>query len=47
MIETLAAFAILLLLAFARVPIALAMLIVGVVAFATKRGVGPALNSSR
>jgi C4-dicarboxylate transporter, DctM subunit len=44
MIETLVAFAILLLLAFARVPIALAMLIVGVVAFATKRGVGPALE---
>ncbi len=44
MIETLVAFAILLMLAFARVPIALAMLIVGVVAFATKRGVGPALE---
>ncbi|MFN0304868.1 MAG: TRAP transporter large permease [Burkholderiales bacterium] len=44
MIETLVAFAILLTLAFARVPIALAMLIVGVVAFATKRGVGPALE---
>ena len=44
MIETLVAFAILLMLAFARVPIALAMLIVGIVAFATKRGVGPALE---
>ncbi|MSQ20724.1 MAG: TRAP transporter large permease [Betaproteobacteria bacterium] len=44
MVETLVAFAILLLLSFARVPIALAMLIVGVVAFATKRGVGPALE---
>jgi tripartite ATP-independent transporter DctM subunit len=44
MTETLTAFAVLLALAFARVPIAFAMLIVGVVAFAMKRGIGPALE---
>jgi len=44
MIDTLLAFAALLSLAFLRVPIAFAMLIVGVVAFGLKRGVGPALE---
>lgn len=44
MTETLIAFAALLTMAFARVPIAFAMLIVGVVGFALKRGVSPALE---
>ncbi|MGH7335177.1 MAG: TRAP transporter large permease [Candidatus Rokuibacteriota bacterium] len=44
MTETLAAFAVLLALAFARVPIAFAMLITGVAGFALERGLQPALD---
>ena len=44
MVETLVAFAALLTMAFARIPIAFAMLIVGVVGFALKRGFAPALE---